>query len=75
MMFLKIDGAKGLKLSLNLIFKFKFLCISLGRGSAIIDLAPSALGPYSDRPENQPTELPSLIFAIFELNSSLLFPW
>ena len=47
---IQFEGAKGLKLSLNLIFKFKFFCIFSDLGSAIIDLPPNALGPNSILP-------------------------
>ena len=47
---LKIDGAKGLKLSLNLIFKLSSFCIFSDLGSAKIDLPPKALGPNSILP-------------------------
>ena len=48
------EGANGLKLSLNFTFKFRFFCIFSDLGSAIIDLAPKALGPNSILPWNQP---------------------
>ena len=46
----RIDGAKGLKLSLNFTFKLRFFCIVSERGSAKIDLDPKALGPNSILP-------------------------
>ena len=46
----KIAGAKGLKLSLNFIFKFNSFCIFSDLGSANIDLPPNALGPNSILP-------------------------
>ena len=52
---LRIEGAKGLKLSLNFILRFKFFCIEGDLGSAKIDLFPNALGPNSILPWNQPT--------------------
>ena len=41
---LKTEGAKGLKLSLYLTFKFKIFCILSEVGSPKIDLPPKALG-------------------------------
>ena len=46
----KIEGAKGLKLSLYFTFKFKFFCILSDLGSPKIDLPPKALGPNSILP-------------------------
>ena len=44
------DKEYSLNDSLNLIFRFIFLCMFLFLGSAIIDLLPNALGPHSDLP-------------------------
>ena len=52
-------GAKGRKLSRNLIFRFIVACIAGDRGSPRMLRAPSARGPNSIRPWNQPTILPS----------------
>ena len=46
----KTEGANGLKLSLNFIFKFNSFCIFSDLGSAKIDLPPKALGPNSILP-------------------------
>ena len=46
----KIDGAKGLKLSLYFTLRFKFFCIFGDLGSPRIDLPPKALGPNSILP-------------------------
>ena len=52
---LRTPGAKGRKLSRYLTFKLSCFCISECLGSAIILLAPKALGPNSIRPCIHPT--------------------
>ena len=51
-------GAKGRKLSRNLILRFSFSCISECRGSPRIERFPRARGPNSIRPWNQPITHP-----------------
>ena len=62
-----IEGANGLKDSLNLIFLFIISLIFFPLGSAIIDLFPSDLAPHSSRPLNKPIIFFFLIF--FTINS------
>ena len=49
-----IDGAKGLKDSLNLIFLLIMSLMFFSLGSAIIDLFPRDLAPHSNLPLNKP---------------------
>ena len=53
------EGAKGRKPSRNLIFMFRVSRIFGSRGSARMLRPPSARGPNSMRPWNQPITLPS----------------
>ena len=68
-------GAKGLKGSLNFILVFNVSTIFFIVGFAIIDLAPSALGPNSDLLLKTATTLFSwILFAIyFAISVQLIF--
>ena len=66
-----IDGAKGRKLSLRLIFELRSSFASFLRGSASMERPPRARGPNSARPLNQPTTPPSMSRSeIFSKSSS-----
>ena len=56
------DGANGRNPSRYLILRFSFFCISGFRASPRMLRSPSARGPNSMRPWNQPTTLPSASF-------------
>ena len=59
----RTEGAKGRKDSRRLIFSFRISFMSARRGSHTIERLPSARGPHSMRPWNQPTTAPPAIAA------------
>jgi len=66
-----MDGAKGLKISLNFIFLLIMSLIFFPLGSAKIDLFPRALAPHSKRSLNKPIIFFCIIF--FTINLIILF--
>ena len=64
------EGAKGRNDSRRLILALRMLFMSARRGSQTIERLPSARGPHSMRPWNQPTTLPSATAAAARRHSS-----
>ncbi len=64
------EGAKGRNDSRRLILALRISFMSARRGSQRIERLPSARGPHSMRPWNQPTTLPSAIAAAVRRQSS-----
>src|SRR6266478_5827868 len=66
----RTEGAKGRNDSRRLILALRIVFMSARRGSHTIERFPSARGPHSIRPWNQPTTLPSAIVPAVRLQSS-----